>query len=82
MLIPGAIFFFAFKGMRALEAKMRLYSPQVQRAFRQANRLTHEYADKLAAPVINASATGAQVRAISRRAIGRRTPSITTQREA
>jgi hypothetical protein len=76
MLIPGAIFFFAFKGLRQAEKKAREFSPKLQGAFRQANRLTHQYADKLAAPVIKASATGAQLRAI-----GRRTASTFTRRE-
>jgi hypothetical protein len=77
MLIPGAIFYFAFKGLRVAEAKVREFSPRVQGAFRQANRLTHQYADKLVAPVIKASATGAQLRAL-----GRRTTSLVTRREA
>jgi hypothetical protein len=76
MLIPGAIFYFAFRGLRQAEAKVREYSPLVQRAFRQANGITHEYADKIAAPVIKASAIGAQLRAT-----GRRTTSIIIRRE-
>ena len=77
ILIPGAIFFFVFKGLRKLELKAREVSPKVQRTFRQANRLTHRYADKLAAPVIKGEATAAQVAAM-----GRRTTSIFTRREA
>jgi hypothetical protein len=76
MIIPGVIFYFAFKGSRKLEQKMREYSPKVQGAFDQANRLTHQGADKISAPVIKASATGAQLRAI-----GRRTASLVTRRE-
>jgi hypothetical protein len=77
MLIPGAIFYFVFRGLRIGEQKIREYSPKVQRAFRQANRYARLGADKVAAPVIKASATGAQLRAI-----GRRTTSIVTGREA
>lgn len=77
MLIPGAIFFFVFKGLRKAELKAREFSPKVQAAFRKVNRLTKEVSDKAAAPVIKASATGAQARAIVRR-----TSSIITRREA
>jgi hypothetical protein len=77
MLIPGAIFYFVFKGLRKGEQKMREVSPQVQRAFREANRLTRQASDKLAAPIIKADAMGAQLRAM-----GRRTTSIVTRREA
>ena len=67
MLIPGALFVGLFIGARKLERKMRDASPRVQGAFRQVNRLTHQGADKISAPVIKASATGAQLRAMGRR---------------
>ena len=76
MIVPGALFFLLFKGARKLELKMREVSPRVQAAFRQVNRLTHQGADKVAAPVIKASATSAQLRAL-----GRRTSSILIRRE-
>jgi uncharacterized protein YoxC len=76
MLIPGAILFISIKGLRAMERKMREVSPKVQGVFRQANLLTHQAADKIAAPVIKVEATNAQVRAI-----GRGTASLIKRRE-
>jgi hypothetical protein len=67
MVIPGILFVGLFIGARKLEHKMREVSPRVQGAFHQVNRLTHQGADKITAPVIKASATGAQLRAMGRR---------------
>ena len=77
LLVPGALLFFSLKGLRALEGKLREVSPNVQRVFRQVNRAVHQGADKVAAPVIKASATSAQVATI-----GRRTTSLLRKREA
>ncbi len=76
LLIPGAILFFAVKGMNALDRKLREVFPKVQGVFRQVNRVSRQVTDKVAAPVIKASATTAQVQAM-----GRRTASLLKRRE-
>ena len=77
MIIPGTSCSSYVQGRGgSSKRKMREVSPRVQGAFRQVNRLTHQGADKVAAPVIKASATGAQLRAL-----GRRTSSLLTRRE-
>lgn len=67
MLIPGALFFFSLKGLRAIETKMLEISPKVQGVFRQANLKTNQVSDKLAAPFIAASAANARVKAMRRK---------------
>lgn len=76
LLVPGAILFFAVKGMNALDRKLREVFPKVQGVFRQVNRVARQLTDKIAAPVIKTSATTAQVQAI-----GRRTASLFKRRE-
>jgi len=69
LLIPGAIFFFSIKGLRALERKMREVSPKVQGVFRQVNRVTEQVTDKIAAPIIKISGANAQLRGMRRGAV-------------
>jgi hypothetical protein len=67
LLIPGALFFLLLKGLRALEQKMREFSPKVQGVFRQVNRVTRQVTDKIAEPVIKVSAATARAQAMRRR---------------
>ena len=76
LLIPGAILFFLVKGMSALDRKLREIFPKVRGVFSRVNQVTRQVTDKVAAPVIKASATTAQVQAI-----GRRTASLIKRRE-
>lgn len=76
LLIPGAILFFSVKGMNALDRKLHAIFPKVQGVFGQVNRITRQVTDKVAEPVIKASAMTAQVQAM-----GRRTASLLKRRE-
>ena len=72
----GLVLRIAHRGMRNSRRKCAKSRRRVQGAFRQVNQLTHQGADKIAAPVIKASATEAQLRAM-----GRRTASLVSRRE-
>ena len=66
LLIPGALFFFSIKGLRALERKLREVSPKVQGVFRTVNGTSRQASDKIASPFIAASAANAQLHALRR----------------
>lgn len=76
VLIPGVILFFLIKGLRAAETKTRAVAPKVHQVFHRINQVTHETADKIAAPVIRIDAATAQVQAM-----GRQTASLLKRRE-
>jgi hypothetical protein len=66
MLIPGALIFFSIKGMRELTRKLKVVSPKVQAVFSQINLTTRQASDRIASPLIAASAAKARVSAMRR----------------
>jgi hypothetical protein len=65
-LIEGVILYLMVKGMIALNSKLSKLFPTVRMYFYKANQVTHKVSDKVAAPMIAASAKAAQVQRIRR----------------
>lgn len=61
-LVPGAILYFAVRGMLWLIRKLRVTAPTVQGYFAKAAVISEQASQRIAAPFIGASARIAQTR--------------------
>jgi hypothetical protein len=61
-LIPAALLYFCVRGMSMALKKLRTLAPQVQGYFGQTADITEKVSQKVAAPIISASATTASMK--------------------